>query len=85
VQPVIGFGGLIVPAGGPRSTHHYIATPREDNAGWDSIGGFGWVDEDGYVFLADRRTDLIISGGANIHPTEVEADISIAGPWRAAA
>ena len=73
-----GVGELyFMPAGGPRSTYHYIgATPREDNAGWDSIGDFGWVDEDGYVFLADRRTDLIISGGANIYPAEVEAAIS---------
>ena len=44
--------------------------------GWDSIGDFGWVDEDGYVFFADRRTDLIISGGANIYPAEVEPAIS---------
>ena len=31
------------------------------------------MDEDGYVFLADRRTDLILRGGANIYPAEVEA------------
>jgi bile acid-coenzyme A ligase len=66
-----------MPAGGPRSTYHYLgATPREDDEGWDSIGDIGWVDEDGYVFLADRRTDLIISGGANIYPAEVEAALS---------
>lgn len=66
-----------MPGGGPRSTYHYIgATSREDDAGWDSIGDYGWVDEEGYVFLADRRTDLIISGGANIYPAEVEAAIS---------
>ena len=66
-----------MPAEGPRSTYHYMgATSREDAKGWDSIGDFGWVDEDGYVFLADRRTDLIISGGANIYPAEVEAALS---------
>jgi bile acid-coenzyme A ligase len=65
-----------MPASGARSTYHYLgATSREDVAGWDSIGDYGWVDEDGYVFLADRRTDLIISGGANIYPAEVEAAI----------
>jgi bile acid-coenzyme A ligase len=36
----------------------------------------GWVDEDGYLFLADRRTDLIITGGANVYPAEVEAALS---------
>ncbi len=33
----------------------------------------GWIDDDGYVYLADRRTDLILRGGANVYPAEVEA------------
>jgi bile acid-coenzyme A ligase len=60
------------PAGGKPS--HYIGAEekvRED--GWFSIGDLGHIDADGYVFLADRRTDLIIRGGANIFPAEVEA------------
>jgi bile acid-coenzyme A ligase len=32
----------------------------------------GWFDEDGYLFLADRRADMILSGGANIYPAEIE-------------
>jgi len=39
------------------------------------VGDLGSVDEAGYLYLSDRRNDLIISGGANIYPAEVEAAI----------
>jgi bile acid-coenzyme A ligase len=32
----------------------------------------GWLDEDGYLYIADRRTDMIVTGGANVYPAEVE-------------
>ena len=65
---------FFMPASGSQSTYHYLgATPRLDADGWDSLGDYGWVDEDGYVFLSDRRTDMILSGGANIYPAEIEA------------
>ena len=41
----------------------------------ESVGDIGHVDDDGYLYLADRRGDLIISGGVNIWPAEVEAAI----------
>ena len=41
--------------------------------GFHTAGDMGHVDEDGYLYLADRRVDLIISGGANVFPAEVEA------------
>jgi bile acid-coenzyme A ligase len=38
-----------------------------------SVGDFGWVDRQGYLYIADRRVDMIISGGANVYPAEVES------------
>jgi long-chain acyl-CoA synthetase len=37
-----------------------------------TLGDIGRVDEDGYVYLADRRSNMIISGGVNIYPAEIE-------------
>jgi bile acid-coenzyme A ligase len=63
------------PRGGAGSTYHYLgSTPRRVGE-WESPGDLGCVDEDGYLYLSDRRNDLIISGGANIYPAEVEAVI----------
>jgi bile acid-coenzyme A ligase len=41
--------------------------------GFSTAGDLGWLDEDGFLSIADRRVDLIISGGANVFPAEVEA------------
>lgn len=41
-----------------------------------TVGDVGWLDEDGFLFLADRRTDLILRGGVNIYPAEIEAALS---------
>ncbi len=41
-----------------------------------TVGDVGWLDEEGFVYLGDRGVDLIISGGVNIYPVEVEAVLS---------
>jgi long-chain acyl-CoA synthetase len=38
-----------------------------------TVGDIGWIDDEGYVFLCDRRRDMVISGGVNIYPAEIEA------------
>ena len=40
--------------------------------GWGTLGDIGWVDESGYLFLADRKANLVITGGVNVYPQETE-------------
>ncbi len=57
-------------------TYRYVgAEAKRIDDGWESLGDLGWIDEDGYVYLSDRLGDMILSGGANIYPAEVEAAI----------
>jgi long-chain acyl-CoA synthetase len=64
-------------------------TAESRNAkGWSTLGDVGWVDEEGYLYLTDRKSFMIISGGVNIYPQEIEnllighpkvADVAVVG------
>ncbi len=57
-----------------KPTYQYVgAEARTLGDGWESLGDLGSMDADGYLYLADRRSDMILSGGANIYPAEVES------------
>jgi acyl-CoA synthetase (AMP-forming)/AMP-acid ligase II len=44
-----------------------------DDGEWQSVGDVARIDEEGYVYICDRKKDMIISGGMNIYPAEIEA------------
>jgi long-chain acyl-CoA synthetase len=50
-----------------------------DARGWSTLGDIGWVDEEGYLYLTDRVSNMIITGGVNVYPREVE-DVLIGHP-----
>lgn len=61
------------PLRGPGSTYRYIGAKAKAFGEWESLGDMGYLDAEGYLYLADRQTDMVISGGANVYPAEVEA------------
>src|SRR5262249_20453763 len=65
-----------LPNDGPGTTYHYLgAEPKRRPDGWESLGDVGRLDADGYLYLGDRLADMILRGGANIYPAEVEAAV----------
>ena len=55
-------------------TYEYVgAQAKTLPGGWESLGDMGAIDADGYVYLSDRQTDMILVGGSNVYPAEVEA------------
>ncbi|MGW0036997.1 acyl-CoA synthetase [Gordonia sp. NPDC003376] len=48
------------------------AAEHPEHSNWTTVGDLGFVDDDGYLFLTDRKAFMIISGGVNIYPQEVE-------------
>ncbi len=71
----IGQQGDVYFADGPK--FEYYNDPEKtrqayNNKGWATLNDIGWVDEDGYLYLTDRKSFMIISGGVNIYPQEIE-------------
>jgi bile acid-coenzyme A ligase len=59
---------------GVPAPYRYVgATARTAPDGWESLGDLGYLDDEGYVYVTDRETDMILVGGANVYPAEVEA------------
>ena len=48
-----------------------------ERAGLKTLGDIGYIDEDGFLFIVDRQADMVISGGVNIYPAEIEAALQM--------
>jgi bile acid-coenzyme A ligase len=68
---------FFLPNDGAGCTYHYLgAEPKRRPDGWESLGDIGRLDADGYLYLGDRLADMVLRGGANIYPAEVEAAVT---------
>ena len=88
-----GVPGTIYFEGGNNFAYHNDADKTKDSRNpkhpdWSTLGDVGYLDEDGYLFLTDRKAYMIISGGVNIYPQEAEnllvthrkvADVAVIG------
>jgi len=88
-----GEDGVVYFGDGPQFTYHGDPDKTRDSLdpggrGWTTLGDIGHLDADGYLYLTDRRAHMIISGGVNVYPQEVEnlltlhpaiADVAVIG------
>jgi long-chain acyl-CoA synthetase len=83
--------GAVFFAGGGQFEYHNDPKKTAESRnkhGWTTLGDVGWLDEEGYLYLTDRKSFMIISGGVNIYPQEIEnllighpkvADVAVVG------
>jgi acyl-CoA synthetase (AMP-forming)/AMP-acid ligase II len=83
--------GVVYFEGGPKFAYHNDpekTAQAYNRHGWATLGDIGWQDEEGYLYLTDRKSFMIISGGVNIYPQEIEnlivthpkvADVAVIG------
>ena len=74
--------GVVYFADGPVFTYHNDPAKTErayNSRGWSTLGDVGYLDGDGYLYLTDRKSYMIISGGVNVYPQETE-DVLIGHP-----
>ena len=83
--------GIVYFEGGGEFEYHNApekTAESRNSHGWTTLGDVGWLDEEGYLFLTDRKSFMIISGGVNIYPQEIEnllighpkvADVAVVG------
>ena len=83
--------GTVYFAGGSAFAYHNDpgkTAAAANRHGWTTLGDIGWLDEEGYLYLTDRKSFMIISGGVNIYPAEIEnllvthadvADVAVIG------
>ncbi len=64
------------PSPGSAPTYRYIGATAKSRDGWDSLGDLGYFDEDGFLYLSDRRVDMFTVGGRNVYPAEIENVLS---------
>jgi bile acid-coenzyme A ligase len=69
-------GELWMRRGGPGVAipYRYVgASAKAAGENWESLGDMGYLDEDGYVYITDRDADMVLVGGTNVYPAEIEA------------
>ena len=67
--------GMVFFEGGGQFEYHGDPAKTAESRnkhGWTTLGDVGWLDEEGYLYLTDRKSFMIISGGVNIYPQEIE-------------